>query len=154
MFEEALARDPARDKRWVALIDGNPSQLGLIKKAAKREGVEPVTVLDIIHVLEYIWKAGIALQGEGNIATKRWVSERLLEVLRGKSREVAAGMRRSATLRKLKAKERLPIDTCADTSTSPPASHLRNHADLYAGPPPPTILPPKVARRGHLRLVS
>jgi hypothetical protein len=222
MFKEALARDPARDKRWVALIDGNLSQLGLIEKAAKREGVEPVIVLDIIHVLEYIWKAGIALHGEGNVATERWVSERLLEVLRGKSSEVAAGMRRSATLRRLKTKERLPIDTCADyllkyrpymrydqyLAAGFPiatgviegacrhlikdrmditgacwglegaeailklrslcasgdfdaywgfhenAEYLRNHADLYTGPPPPTILPPKVARRGHLRLVS
>jgi hypothetical protein len=34
------------------------------------------------------------------------------------------------------------------------AEHRRNHADRYAGPPPPTILPPKVARRGHLRLVT
>jgi hypothetical protein len=110
MFEEALARDPARDKRWVALVDGNRSQLGLIKKAAKREGVAPLIVLDIIHVLEYAWRAGIALHGEGNVATERWVSERLLEVLRGKSSEVAAGMRRSATLRRLKSKDRLPIE--------------------------------------------
>jgi len=114
MFQEALARDPAGEKHWVALVDGNPSQLALIKKTAKRHGVEPTIVLDIIHVLEYVWKAGIALHGEGSPATQRWVSERLLEILRGKSSDVAAGMRRSATLRGMKTKDRFSVDDCAD----------------------------------------
>jgi len=65
-------------------------------------------------VLEYVWKAGFALHGEGNPATERWVSERLLEILRGNSSDVAAGMRRSATLRALEAKERIAVDDCAD----------------------------------------
>lgn len=114
MFQEALARDPARNKRWVVLVDGNPSQLALIKKEAKRQGVEPTIVLDVIHVLEYVWKAGIALQGEGNPETQRWVSDRLLEILRGNSSDVAAGMRRSATLRRMNTRERLAVDDCAD----------------------------------------
>ena len=65
-------------------------------------------------MLEYVWKAGFALHGEGNPATERWVSERLLEILRGNSSDVAAGMRRSATLRALEAKERIAVDDCAD----------------------------------------
>ncbi|MGH8634551.1 MAG: ISKra4 family transposase [Burkholderiales bacterium] len=114
MFYEALRRDPAGNKRWVVLIDGNPTQLVLIKKAARRHNVEPTIVLDVIHVLEYVWKAGFALHGEGNPATQAWVSERLLEILRGNSSAVAAGMRRSATLRRMTAKDRLPVDDCAD----------------------------------------
>jgi hypothetical protein len=221
MFQEALARDPAGNKRWVVLVDGNPSQLALIKKEAKRQGVEPTIVLDVIHVLEYVWKAGIALHGEGAPETQRWVSQRLLEILRGNSSDVAAGMRRSATLRKLNTRERLAVDDCADyllkyrpylrydqyLAAGLPiatgviegacrhlikdrmditgacwglsgaeavlklrslrasgdldaywafhenADHVRNHLDLYAGPPPATILPLKVARGGHLSLV-
>jgi hypothetical protein len=114
MFQEALRRDPAHDKRWVALVDGNPTQLALIKKMAKHHGVEPTIVLDVIHVLEYLWGAGFALHGEGDPATQRWVSERLLEILRGHSSDVAAGMRRSATLRAMKASDRAAIDDCAD----------------------------------------
>jgi len=114
MFEEALRRDPGRDKRWVALVDGNPAQLALLKKASKRHEVAPTIVLDVIHVLEYVWKAGIALHGEGRPATERWVSERLLEILRGNSSDVAAGMRRSATLRGMKTKDRFAVDDCAD----------------------------------------
>jgi len=114
MFEEALRRDPARKKQWVALVDGNPTQLRLIKKTARRHGLEPTIILDVIHVLEYLWKAGFALQGEGSPRTQRWVSERLLEILRGNSSGVASGMRRSATLRRMKAADRAGIDNCAD----------------------------------------
>ena len=71
-------------------------------------------MLDVIHVLEYLWGAGFALHGEGDPATQRWVSERLLEILRGNSSDVAAGMRRSATLRGMKASDRAAIDDCAD----------------------------------------
>lgn len=114
MFEEALRRDPAGKKRWVALVDGNPTQLRLIKKTARRHGVEPTIILDVIHVLEYLWKAGFALHGEGSPGTQRWVSERLLEILRGNSSDVASGMRRSATLRRMKAADRAAVDACAD----------------------------------------
>lgn len=221
MFEEARRRDPARDKRWVALVDGNPSQLTLLKKTAKRHGVAPTIVLDVIHVLEYVWKAGIALHGEGEPATEHWVSERLLEILRGNSSVVAAGMRRSATMRGMKTKDRLSIDDCADyllkyrpylrydeyLAAGLPIStgviegacrhlvkdrmditgacwglrgaeailklrslrasgdldaywafhenveHVRNHLDLYAAAPPPTVMPLNVVGRAHLKLV-
>lgn len=221
MFEEALRRDPARNKRWVALVDGNPSQLALLKKTSKRHGVAPTIVLDVIHVLEYLWKAGIALHGEGEPATERWVSERLLEILRGNSSVVAASMRRSATMRGMKTKDRLAVDNCAGyllkyraylrydqhlaaglpISTGviegacrhlikdrmditgacwglcgaeavlklrslrasgdldaywafhENAEHLRNHLDLYAAAPPPTVLPLKLVGRAHLKLV-
>lgn len=134
MFEEALRRDPARNKRWVALVDGNLSQLALLKKTAKRHGVAPTIVLDVIHVLEYVWKSGIALHGEGEPATERWVSERLLEILRGHSSVVAAGMRRSATLRRMKTKDRLAVDDCADYLLKY-RPYLRYHHYLAAGLP-------------------
>jgi hypothetical protein len=218
MFEEALRRDPARNKRWVALVDGNPSQLALLKKTSKRYGVAPTIVLDVIHVLEYVWKAGIALHGEGESATERWVSERLLEILRGNSSVVAAGMRRSATMRGMKTNERLTIDdyllkyrpylryhqylaaglpistgviegacrhlvkdrmditgACwglrgaevvlklrslrasgdldAYWAFHENAEHVRNHLDLYAAAPPPTVMPLKGVGRAHLSLV-
>lgn len=114
MFQEALRRDPVGNKRWVTLVDGNPTQLALIKKAAKRHSVQPTIVLDVIHVLEYLWDAAFALHGEGSPTTQRWVSERLLEILRGRSSDVAAGMRRSATLRGMKSDERAAVDSCAD----------------------------------------
>lgn len=134
MFEEARRRDPDGSKTWVTLVDGNVSQLRLIKKAARRHGVEPTIIVDVIHVLEYLWSAAFALHGEGSTATERWVSTRLLEILHGRSSDVASGMRRSATLRKMKAKERAAVDDCADYLLKY-RKHLRYDVYIAAGMP-------------------
>lgn len=112
-FDEALRRDPKHHKQWVALVDGNETQLGLLLCAAETYGVELVIILDLIHVLEYLWKAARALHGADEAAAETWVRERMLEILRGRSSAVAAGMTRSATLRGMSSKEREPIDRCA-----------------------------------------
>lgn len=114
VFAEAIRRDPLREKTWVALVDGNPTQLELLKRLAKKHGVQLTIVLDVIHVLEYLWKAAWAFHAEGDKAAEAWVDERLLEILRGKSGEVAGGIRRSATLRELKGTARKAADKCAD----------------------------------------
>jgi hypothetical protein len=113
-FREAAHRDPRREKTWVAVVDGNETQLRILKKLSSKYKVELRIVLDFIHVTEYLWKAGLALYQESDAALEAWVSERLLQVLRGRASHVAAGMRRSATLRQLAAEERNPVDTCAD----------------------------------------
>jgi hypothetical protein len=113
-FEEALRRDPKQTKEWIALVDGNETQLDFLQLAAKDYGVELVILLDLIHVLEYLWKAAWAFHAPGESAAETWVGERLVEILCGCSSSVAAGMRGSATLRGLLASERAPIDDCAD----------------------------------------
>jgi hypothetical protein len=113
-FEEAERRDPKHTKEWIALVDGNETQLDLLRLAAKDYGVKLAIILDLIHVLEYLWKAAWAFHAPGDAAAENWVTERLAEILRGRSSSVAAGMRRSATLRSLSDLERVPIDDCAD----------------------------------------
>jgi hypothetical protein len=113
-FKEAQRRDPKHTKEWIALVDGNETQLDFLRLAAKDYGVELVIILDLIHVLEYLWKAAWAFHAIGDAAAESWVGERLAEILRGHSSLVAAGMRRSATLRSLSDLERAPIDDCAD----------------------------------------
>ena len=113
-FDEALRRDPKHRKQWVALVDGNETQLGLLLCAAESYGVELVIILDLIHVLEYLWKAARALHDADSAAAETWVRERMLEILRGRSSAVAAGMTRSATLRGMSLKAREPIDRCAN----------------------------------------
>jgi hypothetical protein len=113
VFSEAIRRDPLRQKQWVALVDGNRTQLDLFDKLAKDSGVELTTILDVIHVIEYLWKASWAFHRESDPAAEAWVSERLLAVLQGKSSEVAGGIRRSATLRRLRCDRRKSADKCA-----------------------------------------
>ncbi len=56
-FEEALRRDPKQEMRWVVVVDGNPDQLRIIRRLAKKMGVKVTLVLDFIHAAGYVWKA-------------------------------------------------------------------------------------------------
>jgi hypothetical protein len=56
-FDEAGARDPGRLRTWVVLVDGAEHQLALVRAEAGRGGVTMHVIIDIIHVLEYIWGA-------------------------------------------------------------------------------------------------
>jgi hypothetical protein len=113
-FEEAARRAPKHRKQWVALVDGNKTQIKLLKARAAEQGHPVTIILDLIHVLEYLWDAAWAFHRAGDPNVEVWVQERLAEILLGNSSHVAAGIRRSATLRQLSVKEREPVDRCAD----------------------------------------
>lgn len=114
MFAEALRRDPERKMRWVAVVDGNKPQLRLLRKYAKEAGVELTIILDVIHVIEYLWKATIPVHGEGKPDTERLVTERLVKILEGKAVAVAAGIKQSATKRKLTGAKKKALVQAAD----------------------------------------
>jgi hypothetical protein len=113
-FQEALRRDPDRKKSWVSVVDGNEHQLDILEGLAEKHGVQLTIILDIVHVLEYLWKAGHVFEAEGSYELEHWVLERLGRILEGRACQVAAAMRRSATMRNLSKSQRAPVDTCAD----------------------------------------
>jgi hypothetical protein len=95
-FRDALARDPDRKRRWVALVDGNADQLKLVKKAAKKHAVRITIVLDVIHVLGYLWNVAHAIYGDGTKDGESWVTTRLMWLLQGRSgNEIAADILRT-----------------------------------------------------------
>lgn len=111
-FDEAERRDPEHKMPWVVLVDGNATQLQSVYLEAARRKVEITVILDIIHVLEYLWKASYCFHKDGSKAAEEWVHKRLLMLLSGTSAsDVAAGMRRSATLQMLEKRD--AVDTCA-----------------------------------------
>ena len=63
-FAEAERRDPSHRKSWVALVDGNATQLKILHKLAGQHHVELTIVLDFIHVCEYVWKASLGFYEE------------------------------------------------------------------------------------------
>ena len=114
-IEEALRRDPRKKRPWVILVDGHEQQLRNIRGCLRKYGVaEDVPILDFIHVLEYLWDAVYCFHPEGSEEAEEWVCERALKILNGSVSNVAAGIRRSATLQKLSKSARKPADTCAD----------------------------------------
>lgn len=134
VFEEALRRDSKKQKQWVFLIDGDLKQLRRVHFEAKKRGIDLTIVLDIIHVIEYLWKVARVFYEETSLEAEAWVTQRLLAILRGKAGHTAAGMRRSATLRKLSASTRQPIETCAEYLLKN-SRYLRYHIYLQAGFP-------------------
>ena len=111
---EAEHRDPEHVKHWVALVDGAETQLVLVEEAAAARGVDVTVILDIIHVVEYVWKAAHAFHREGSPELTCWAWTRVRDILEGKARRVAASMRRAATVAGLSKDTRKPVDTCAD----------------------------------------
>lgn len=114
VFEEGLRRDPEKKKTWVAVVDGNKPQLESLKTFAVQYGVALTIVLDLIHVIEYLWSAAYVFNERESADAQEWVSDQLLEILMGHSSLVAGGIARSATLRGLEAHQRKAADDCVD----------------------------------------
>lgn len=98
----------------MVLVDGAETQLDLVEAGAAQFGVEVTVVLDIIHVVEYVWKAAHVFHHDGSPELACWAWTRVRDILEGKARRVASSMRRSATLAGLSPDTRKPVDTCAD----------------------------------------
>jgi hypothetical protein len=112
-FDEALRRDPNLRRPWVVLVDGNRDQLRRIQRAARRIGVEIRIVLDVVHVLEYLWKAGYAFKPAGTDEAEKWVEDRLHTLLTGHSAaEMDASLRGMIERHGLDAKAANPVEKC------------------------------------------
>jgi hypothetical protein len=115
VFQEALRRDPENRRSWAVLVDGNLQQLSNIDFCIAKHEIKDITlVLDFIHVMEYLWEAAHSFDFKSSEETEEWVRQRALLILQGKVSDVAAGIRRSATLRKLSAQARKTVDTAVN----------------------------------------
>jgi hypothetical protein len=116
MFAEALRRDPAKQRRWVVLLDGEPKQLRAVKTEARRIGVKVTLLLDIVHVLEYLWDAARALFAKEHGKAESWVADRLRGLLTGRSGGDVAGTIRwwAARNKKLGTSEQQAVDKTCD----------------------------------------
>ena len=99
-FDEAEARDPGHLRTWVVLVDGAEHQLDLIRAEAARRAVTIHVVIDLIHVLEYIWKAAWSLHDAGDPAAEDWVAVKALAVLAGDSARAAEEITAEADFRR------------------------------------------------------
>jgi hypothetical protein len=111
-FDEAGARDPGHLRTWVVLVDGAEHQLDLIRAEAARRAATIHVVIDIIHVLEYLWKAAWRLHAAGDPAAEDWVAVKALAVLAGGSGRAAAAITAEAAAAGLTGSQRAGADTC------------------------------------------
>jgi hypothetical protein len=111
----ALARLAARARRRdgprivdrVALTDGAPALQDQMRAAVP----EHTLVLDIIHAVEYLWKAANGFLGERHPERTAWVRDQLLALLRGQVTTVIATLSTAAATPTLTASQRDAIAT-------------------------------------------
>jgi hypothetical protein len=111
-FDEAGARDPAHLRTWVVLVDGAEHQLDLIRAEAARRGVAIHVIIDVIHVLEYLWAASWCFHEAGDPAAEDWTAVKALAVLAGDSARAAAEITAEADTAGLAGNRRTGADTC------------------------------------------
>ena len=113
-FAEAQRRDPEHRRRWVVLVDGNRDQLRRVQRTARKLGVEVTIVLDIVHVLEYLWRAAHAFHADGTPEAEQWVEHQLHALLNGRSGgAVAKSMRLMVKRHKLTGTHAAPVERAA-----------------------------------------
>jgi hypothetical protein len=133
-FDQAEARDPQHHRTWVVLVDGAEHQLDLIRAEARRRGATIHIVIDLIHVLEYIWKAAWSLHDAAGPAAEDWVAAKALAVLAGDSTRAAAETSAEADAAGLSGAQRTGADACVRYLTGKD-EHLRYDQALTAGWP-------------------
>jgi hypothetical protein len=112
--EEMKRRDPQRQKIAVCVTDGEEALKTRVVKHLQKVFPFLILVLDIIHALEYLWKAAYAFHAPGTDEARLWVRERLLQILNSGVSYVVAGMRQSATKRGLCPEKRASVDKACD----------------------------------------
>jgi hypothetical protein len=134
VFDQAEARDPGHARTWVALVDGAPHQIDLINEQAANRGVPVHIVIDIIHVLEYLWGAAHALHATGDKTIEAWVARAGRIILAGGATGVAEQIRAAATAAGIAAGKNKGIDDAVAYLTNK-ADYLHYDAALAAGWP-------------------
>jgi hypothetical protein len=69
-FDEGERRDSGHQREWVVLVDGNSTQIEAVIAEAASRGVAVTIVIDLIHVLEYLWKAAWSFFDKGQPAAE------------------------------------------------------------------------------------
>ena len=101
---------------------------------AARRGTAIHIVIDLIHVLEYIWKAAWCLHPAADPAAGDWVAARALAVLAGDSGRAAAEITAEADAAGLAAAQRTGAGACVRYLTTK-HEYLRYNQALAAGWP-------------------
>jgi hypothetical protein len=96
IFDQAQRRDPGRARPWIALVDGDIHQIALFQEQAAARGIQVTILIDFIHVLEYLWKAGWCFHQPRDPAIETWVRTQALDILHGRTTQVTARIRQLA----------------------------------------------------------
>lgn len=131
LAQEMVRRDPKGSKKHVVLTDG---ERALQMRVTKRTRPDAVLILDLLHVLEKLWKAVYVFHPEGSQEAETWVFDRAYRILRGEVSQVIKGLRQSVTKRGLRGEKRKALLSVAGYFASN-RTRMRYHEYLAQGLP-------------------
>jgi hypothetical protein len=127
---ELAARNSGHDRPVVCLLDGERALWDM-----QREHFPgAVGILDLFHVLERLWAVAHCFHKEGSDGAKRFVEQRLRDLLQGRVGYVIAGLRRRLTRGKLGGPKRTVVKSAVEYLSNNRA-HMRYDEYLAAGYP-------------------
>ncbi len=121
---EMTRRDPDRTHTWVIVTDGERA----LQLRVARSFTDVTLVLDLLHVMEKLWRVGNALHAEGSPETQAFVRERADRILNGQVSQVVKGLRSIVTKRRLKGEK---AKTLTEVANYLYANRSRMRYDLY-----------------------
>jgi len=130
MAEEMKLRDPKGEKKQTVLTDGERVLQRLVLQVLP--GV--LLILDLLHVLEKLWKVAHVFYEERSPEAEAWVKAHALMILQGKVSQVVKGMRQSATKRGLVGEAKKTV-ACVSAYLYHNRAFMRYHEYLAEGLP-------------------
>ena len=110
MFDEAQRRNPKGERGNVMLLDGDEKQIQYVEAEAQSRQMSLIVVLDLIHVIHYLWTIALLLCGGERKESDAWVSHILAQLLTRHPLDVIATIRQTATNRRLTGADRESVD--------------------------------------------
>ena len=98
LAEQTHQRQTPIPKPVIFLSDGERA----LRTLQLRYLPEAIAILDLWHVMEYLWKGGHVFHAEGSPAAEAWVGQRLQMLLEGKVGYVIGGLKQMRTKHQLK----------------------------------------------------
>jgi len=114
MFDEAQRRNSGAERRNVVLVDGDEKQIDYVETEARKRQMGITVVLDLIHVIHYLWTIALLLCGGVHKEADAWVGHILVQVLTRHPLHVVATIRQTATHRRLAAADRTSLDAAVE----------------------------------------
>jgi hypothetical protein len=114
MFDEAQRRNPNGDRRNIVLVDGDEKQIEYVEAEATQRAIRITVVLDLIHVIHYLWTIALLLCGGVHKEADAWVGHILVQLLTRHPLDVVATIRQTATNRRLNRADRDAVDAAVE----------------------------------------
>ena len=109
--EQIETRRTSQSQEIVCVMDGAPSLWKKLQALMNTLGVTIVCILDIFHVMDYLWDAARCVHGSDDKAAEAFVTDRLYRILEGDVGRVIGGLRQMLTKGKFSSSKRKTLNT-------------------------------------------